>query len=111
LTVSFDRYFNADLAALSSAHALRQETPRRRATRPPAFGRARSPFFALISFITSSSRSLFAEPTLLHGSSGLPEGMFSGFSWSEKRQVGQYDVSETRWSSAHAKQITRHSAF
>ena len=30
-TASFDLYFNADLATLNSAHALRQETPRRRA--------------------------------------------------------------------------------
>jgi hypothetical protein len=28
---SFDRYLNADLATLSSAHALRQDSPRRRA--------------------------------------------------------------------------------
>jgi hypothetical protein len=31
LAASFDRYFNADLATVISAHALRQDIPRRRA--------------------------------------------------------------------------------
>jgi hypothetical protein len=30
-TASFDLYFNADLATFSSAHALLQDSPRRRA--------------------------------------------------------------------------------
>jgi hypothetical protein len=29
LAACFDRYFNADLATFSSAHALRQDSPRR----------------------------------------------------------------------------------
>src|SRR5450631_1830772 len=151
LTASFDRYFNADLATLSSAHALRQDSPRRRAYStsclrpgaltifcvdllhhlelevsvgnhllearilglqglqllgvrhlhlpeppPPHVDRLLAHSVLLghlrdrrpVRLAQDLHHLLFAEPTLLHGSSGFPEGMFSGFSWSEKRQAG-----------------------